>query len=44
MDEEKKKPLLNVMESLLEFAPEEIERNWYKLLEQSIKELKNDKN
>jgi len=40
MDEEKKKPLLSVMESLLEIDPDESEETWFKLLEESIKELK----
>jgi len=39
MNDEKKKPLLNVMETLLEFVPEETEQTWFKLLEESIKEL-----
>ena len=40
MKDEKKKPLINVMESLIEANIDESGETWYKLLEESIKELK----
>jgi len=39
-----KKPLLNVMESLIEANTDESEETWFKLLEESIKELKKNEN
>jgi len=43
MKDKRKEPLINVMESLIEFNPDETEEIWFKFLRQSIEELKKRK-